>query len=656
MIECSPFLDIVAFGLGNGEIFIHNIKTDKVILHFTDKPGPIKGLSFRTDKFESLISGNGKGDVAIWDLNEQKLVHQVERVHNSITFLHFLPKEPLLITAGEDNCIKQYIFDRMDKMRVHREISGNSLPPHFVRFYGENGNWILSVDDQMKWTSASSSITRKFKASMKLPKIVDFDFCFLRQDDWDNLVTCHNTGNAYLWNVKKNSFNEKKILTKKGNVKCVKMSVCGNFAVLGRSTGAIEKWNVQSGTEKLIFKDVEELAHAGSVTGLSINRLNTILVSSSLDGKLKFWNFESGKLLSSVDMQSNITKMITNPNSTFVALMTDDNFNISLFDILTMKLFRKLTNIENSKMNDMIFTNDSKYLITCNMEGSIFVWDLISSSLVNWIKCNRPAISLSFHPEGLFLASSHLDSVGIYLWINKLLFGKVTLNKTDKPIYINESVEHKVEIFEEPKKEKDEKISIEEQAHLMKNSGLSRNYFQQLMNLEELREKSKLVESKTKIIAPFFLSREKLVITQETNEKEKEKDTNNFKGTIIDLIQSENRVQVMDNLKKLSPKQVDLNIRTLSALNDLKEHKIFLDFLIQEIESMENFDFIQSMLNVFLNVHSEIIINSESEECFEKLEKIKQQQKKMYEKLNDLITSNVSLIKGKFEFQLTFSL
>ena len=73
-------------------------------------------LSFRTDGEPVLVSAGG-GHVALWDLEERKLRAQIRSAHSSdgaMAGARCLPGEPLLVTAGEDNTLKQ----------VRREVDG----------------------------------------------------------------------------------------------------------------------------------------------------------------------------------------------------------------------------------------------------------------------------------------------------------------------------------------------------------------------------------------------------------------------------------------------------------------------------------------------------------------------------------------------------
>ncbi len=59
--------------------------------------------------------------------------------------------------------------------------------------------------------------------------------------------------------------------------------------------------------------------------------------------------------------------------------------------------------------------------------------------------------------------------------------------------------------------------------------------------------------------------------------------------------------------KSLSPAAVDLEIRSLVTVQDLR---IFLNALSQRLKSRRDFEAVQTYLNLFLRVHGEILIQS----------------------------------------------
>ena len=63
---------------------------------------------------------------------------QAPHSHHEITHLNFIPNEPVLVSASdEDNSIKMWLFEKGQmKPRLLRERGGHSEAPHMIRFYG----------------------------------------------------------------------------------------------------------------------------------------------------------------------------------------------------------------------------------------------------------------------------------------------------------------------------------------------------------------------------------------------------------------------------------------------------------------------------------------------------------------------------------------
>lgn len=52
----APAIDVVAVGLDNGSIVLHNLKVNKTILRFHQDFGPVTGVSFKTDGDPTMVS------------------------------------------------------------------------------------------------------------------------------------------------------------------------------------------------------------------------------------------------------------------------------------------------------------------------------------------------------------------------------------------------------------------------------------------------------------------------------------------------------------------------------------------------------------------------------------------------------------------------
>lgn len=140
-------MDIVAIGLEDGLIIIHNLKYDETLLKFIQDWGPVLQITFRTDGPPHMATSSDKGNVAIWDLEKGSLKCQKREIHRDGVFgCQYIHNEPLLVTSSSDNSIKIFVFDDTDG--VGRQLyarEGHSKPPTFIRFYGSEDNQILSI-------------------------------------------------------------------------------------------------------------------------------------------------------------------------------------------------------------------------------------------------------------------------------------------------------------------------------------------------------------------------------------------------------------------------------------------------------------------------------------------------------------------------------
>lgn len=62
------------------------------------------------------------------------------------------------------------------------------------------------------------------------------------------------------------------------------------------------------------------------------------------------------------------------------------------------------------------FSNDGRWIIATALDSIIRVWDLPTGHLVDAIRLERPCIALAFSNTGEFLATAHIEDIGINIW------------------------------------------------------------------------------------------------------------------------------------------------------------------------------------------------------------------------------------------------
>jgi len=661
-IAQSPVVDVIAIGTLDGTISIHNIKLDKELMSFQAE-GKVTAISFRTDDHHMMATANMTGDVFIWNLDTKSLFHTIKGAHDgTIMSAHFLNGQPILITGGSDNSVKQWIFDAIEGLpRLLKFRSGHHAPPTYLRHYGEDGNSLLSVgsdrslrsfsiirDSQNVELSQGSIKKSKQKHAtsidiLKLPPILNFGFATIKERDWDNIITCHShDSQAKTWSYSRKAIGKHTFKSPdSSSIKSVAVSTCGNFAFVATVHGNIAQYNMQSGIFRQQFN-----GHTKTITGVVTDNLSQRLFSSSLDGTVKTWNISTGKLLNSFSIATPISQILLHQDSGLLAVSSDD-LCIRILDTDTYKVVRELIGHRN-RILDMCFSFDSRWVISTSLDSTIRTWDLPTGNLIDCFRADTVATSVSFSPTGDFLATCHVDHVGIFLWANKTQFTNVSLKPIDDSAIldvnlpsvggidvdeINEevaSMEQEYSFmsseFSNPSDLVDEMISL---------SNVPKSRWQNLLNLESIKKRNKPKDlPKAPELAPFFLPTiagpvPKFVVESEQAEI-KSVSTKVLRMNDMDIITEFTKLLRASHelgdyssffafIKELSPSALDFELQSMSITDEFADYRYFIEALRSQLLLRRDFELVEAYLSAFLKINGEIIIeNAESSSTCQK--------------------------------------
>ncbi|XP_062460217.1 WD repeat-containing protein 36 [Pezoporus occidentalis] len=661
-LEQAPAVDVVAVGLVSGHIIIHNIKFDETLMKFQQDWGPITAISFRTDGHPVMAAGSPVGHIALWDLEEKKLMCQMQDAHSTaIAGMSFVPGEPLLITNGADNAIQVWIFDGPGGTgRVLRSRMGHSAPPTKIRYHGQNGEQILSAG-QDGTLQSFSTVHEKFNKSlgrgsinkkkskkkglkldtMALPPITVFASEVAHQSDWDGIVACHQ---GYItcttWNYQKTSMGAHKLKPEEFSkhkpidtyATAVDITSCGNFAIIGLSTGQVDVYNMQSGIHRGHYG--EERAHEGAIRGVAVDGLNQLTITAGSEGLIKFWKFKTKDLVYSADLPCVPSGILLHRDSGILGIACDD-FSISVLDIETRKIVRTFSG-HHGRINDMTFSPDGRWLITSSMDCSIKTWDLPSGCLIDCFLVDSAAVSLTMSPTGDFLASAHVDDLGIYLWSNRSLYSLVSLRPLSAdyvPSMVARPTTCPIEDVdvagdEETCDEMIEYASPEQLGlQLVTLSSLPESRWKNLLSLDIIKKKNKPREPpKVPKSAPFFIPTVPGLIPHYVTPRE-ENDTqskvvslgvlaqkSDFFIHLEEALRTNEYTASLNLLKSLGPSNIEVELRCLAPEGggSMEAMLSFLRMIGMMLNKKYNFELAQAYLALFLKLHLKILSSEPS--------------------------------------------
>lgn len=695
VIAQSTAIDVMAIGLADGQVILHNLALDKTVVKFKQDFGPITGISFRTDGHPMMATGSAAGHIVLWDLENRKLHSYLKDAHYaSVTGLECLPSEPLMVTSAADNSLKVWIFDLPDGgARLLRLREGHSAPPSSIQFYGNDGQNILSaghdstmrsfstVHDSSNKSLGRASYLKKVskRAGLKMdkhkmPPIVKFVAEPSRESDWDNILACHRGLDLVTtWNYQKSTMGKHMIAHKrfKADVSehsvhatAVEISSCGNFGFIGYSTGHVDMYNMQSGEYRAGTQ-----AHYCTARGIACDALNQKIITAGSDGSLRFWRFKFKELLGELKLDVFISQILLHRDSSMLAVALDD-FTVCIIDIDTRRKVRHFTG-HSSSISDMTFRADGRWLITSGMDCTIRTWNLPTGKLIDVFLLQTAATAISMSPCGNFLATIHVGDVGVYLWSNKTLYTHVSLTPlpddytpklADLPntsALDNESSELAQSGLEDDIEEDQYKSPEQIADELVSLSLLPTSRWLNLLNLDIIQMRNKPKEPpKAPKAAPFFLPtiaglQPQFDITNaDSTQKVPESHIKKPQlGALSDLAMQLSRAHqnssydsVLKSMKEMGPSAIDREIRLLSSDDGGSDDVMvyFLEYVESILKSNKDFELAHSYLALFLKVHGEEVASKQ--QISVALERVANSQFHSWQRIQLLLQKSLGLV------------
>ena len=428
-------------------------------------------------------------------------------------------------------------------------------------------------------------------------------------------MTAHIDMNyALTWNYEHLRKGQHKLLTKdKTSVRSVCVSHCGNYALLGCSSGRIDVYNMQSG----IYQFFLSSPHSRAITGLALSMGNRRLVSTDDQGNLLFWDFLGRKLVQTIHIGSPVSKLIFHLENDLIAL-ADGKHIIHVFDMDTMALVRQFTG-HRLTITGLAFSKDGKWLLSSSCDRTICTWDLISGKLLDILSSPESSsipMDLALSPVGDILATCESNSVGITLWVNSSHYSPSSLPSLHATAIETEQVRFDNHMW-----------SVPADTPTLTLSDVHTQHWQKVIHLDMIRERNKPIEPpKAPEKAPFFLEKKNennvhasvtpnredaSLLASETQSRILRADRQSngevlYETELSSRLKATGRMDGFDELhlwmKGLSASAVDYEIRSLNYSIALS---YFMDYIIYQLGKRKDYDLVQTYLNVFLRTHAD---------------------------------------------------
>lgn len=659
----SPAVDVLAVAYTDGLVSLFDVRVGEALFSVRVEGGLASGcLAFRTDHVAHLLAvATRAGSIVLFDLNAvtdtdhvsggvPRLLHSIQHAHDgAIGSIEFVPGQPLLISTGADNALKQWFFESPTlPPRVLKSRSGHAMPPHLIRYYGDDGRAMLSasrdrslrclsiVRDSRSFELSQGSIESKSHklaveaSSLKLTPTTSLSYSTLRSRDWDDVLTTHaNDKHAHTWTVRNKHMNPNTLNVARSKrssavatTSCV--SACGNFALVGTSDGRVEMYNMQSHIHRRTFHTESSVP----VSDICCDALNQVCLVSTQDGVLHYFDFFSAQKVATESMPAGCSGLRLHRESNLVAVLTDD-LVLSILDLETRRVARRFTGFR-GRILDATFSADGRWIVACSTDNVVRTFDIATAQLIDAFHTPSMATSVSFSPAGDFLATAHVDSLGVHLWVNRAQFMSVALRALDMG-NVQEEREATLPTVQgntidacgpteldvgEPELQRTYTSPPQlgdVEKPLVTLSTMPRARWMTLLHLDTIRRRNKPTEAPKKPEKmPFFLDAAPTSSSLDGPQQDREPLESARQIDLVFESDMERRLRVAVDacdvgplftyLHTLSAPQLDLEIRSLVSV---QQQTLFLQALALRMRSKLDFEAVQAMLQGFLACHAE---------------------------------------------------
>lgn len=427
---------------------------------------------------------------------------------------------------------------------------------------------------------------------------------------------------------------------------CVAISPCGNFAIAGSSDGRVHIYNLQSGTHIGAFEEVNDgtekklntpewgYAHAGAVAEVAVDALSDVLLTCGRrDRAIKYWKLRTRRRdQKTIETPAEAVALRWCAGSDLLAVACDD-FGIYVYDAASTKLAREFRG-HRGPVKDMCFDWEGRRLVSASMDGTLRTWDLPSGRCIDTMRCKDTPTSVVVAPRSAFVATTHVGSLAVVLWVDRSKFMSVDAVKKKKsaadvglPSIDNvvlsdasssedsDSTSHS-DMEGSDSDEGDAKTGAFA-AELATFSDKPTTHWTVLSDLNAIRERNKpIAPPKKPESVPFFIPTVKGVemkfdlegdteMTDKANgstnkDPESDEDGDLGNSTFGKLVASAQFDTATSLLYSLKPSGIDLEIRTIAGKAGLRGAA---EYFLGQLRRVENFELTQAHLGVFLNAH-----------------------------------------------------
>ena len=374
-------------------------------------------VSFSPDG-ERLASAGGKeadekGEVKVWDIDtgEEALTLSSLDPNRPIRCVRFSPDGRQLAACGQDAIQLWDAQTGREQLTWHnhqRVAQAVAYSPDGRRLASVGGLLAVHPDQEVKvWN------TRTGQETLSLPGHVGGLRSVAYSPDGRRLASAGLDQTIKLWDA----VTGQEVLTLRGhrdNIFCVAFSADGYQLASGSVDSTVRIWDATHVEREPTPEHLTLRGHTGAVTDVAFHPTDgRSLVSADTDGKVRMWDFWSGKALGTLPGSSFGIRLRVaySPDGRHLAAVgAGPNQPVRVWDMTTLMETRPFRGHIAPPLC-LAFSPDGGHVASAGYDFIVRVWDVTTAEEVEtFTDHNWPIFAVTFSPDGRLIASGSGDS------------------------------------------------------------------------------------------------------------------------------------------------------------------------------------------------------------------------------------------------------
>jgi|GEM_PF-393585 len=244
-------------------------------------------------------------------------------------------------------------------------------------------------------------------------------------------VTGSTDGEARLWHIPTGR-SQRRVVGHLQPINDVALSLDNAWIATASDDGTVGIWDREKDDPNLPDVAILTLEHDGAVNSVTYSTDGTQILTGSADGTAVLWDAESGEMVLTFEVSSDVNETAISADGALVATASDDG--VQLWDVVSGESLLTLAGHDGSVLS-VAFSPDGTQLVSGGADLTVRLWDVESGEIQNTLEGHAAAVnSVAFTPDGMQILSGSADTTA-RLW--DVASGETNSVLDDEPFAIN---------------------------------------------------------------------------------------------------------------------------------------------------------------------------------------------------------------------------